>query len=460
MTFVAAVHAEVDVEVGHRHAFGIEEALEQQVVRQRVEVGDAQCPRHQRAGAGAAAGTDRDALRLAPVDEVRNDQEVTGEPHLDDDVQLGFQARVVLLAGLAGRERIFLQARGQAFARGAAQPRLDRVVARHRECRQCVLAQLHRDVAARGERDRIVDRIGDVGEQRRHFLGRFQVLLGAVFLGSLGIVEHPARSDAHARLVRLEALGVEEAHVVACDQRDAAARRGMQGEGVERVLAFAAATGQLQVQALAEHLAPVRQRGLGELVAVRADQLSRQALAADQRKQAAVVFAQPLRAQRHAVDAVAFHPCAGKQARQGQVAAAVAAQQGHPRRGLVAVGEADVGADDRLEARTLGRLVELHRREQVVDVGDRHRRLAELRAALDQLADADRRVGERVLAVQVEVDETCGHAGRNGLVPQVNSRGASGRDLTFDPGFPTARASAAQSRRATAIAASPNPAPC
>jgi hypothetical protein len=36
---VAAVLAEIDVEVGHRHALGIEEALEQQVVLERVEVG-------------------------------------------------------------------------------------------------------------------------------------------------------------------------------------------------------------------------------------------------------------------------------------------------------------------------------------------------------------------------------------------------------------------------------------
>src|SRR5690606_29847542 len=74
---VAPVHAEVDVEVGHRHAFGVEEALEQQVVRQRVQVGDAQRPRHQRAGTGTTPRPDRDALFLAPVDEVRNDQEVT-----------------------------------------------------------------------------------------------------------------------------------------------------------------------------------------------------------------------------------------------------------------------------------------------------------------------------------------------------------------------------------------------
>ncbi len=38
----AAVLAEVDVEVGHRHAFGIEEALEQQREAQRIDVGDRQ----------------------------------------------------------------------------------------------------------------------------------------------------------------------------------------------------------------------------------------------------------------------------------------------------------------------------------------------------------------------------------------------------------------------------------
>ena len=48
---VAALLAEVDVEVGHRHALGVEEALEQQVEAQRVEIGDGQRPRGDRAGA-------------------------------------------------------------------------------------------------------------------------------------------------------------------------------------------------------------------------------------------------------------------------------------------------------------------------------------------------------------------------------------------------------------------------
>ncbi len=68
---VAAVLAEVDVEVRHRHALGIEEALEQQAEAQRIEVGDGQRIGDQRAGARAAARADRNALRLRPLDEVR-----------------------------------------------------------------------------------------------------------------------------------------------------------------------------------------------------------------------------------------------------------------------------------------------------------------------------------------------------------------------------------------------------
>ena len=52
---VAAVLAEIDVEVRHRHPLGIEEALEQQRVAQRIEVGDAERVRDERSGARSAA---------------------------------------------------------------------------------------------------------------------------------------------------------------------------------------------------------------------------------------------------------------------------------------------------------------------------------------------------------------------------------------------------------------------
>ena len=53
---VATLHAEVDVEVGHGNPFRVEETFEQQIVGQRIEVGDLQHVGHQRAGARAPPG--------------------------------------------------------------------------------------------------------------------------------------------------------------------------------------------------------------------------------------------------------------------------------------------------------------------------------------------------------------------------------------------------------------------
>ena len=79
---VAPVLAEIDVEIGHRHPLGVEEPLEQQAEAQRVEIGDRQRPGDHRAGARAAPGPDRNALALRPLDEVGDDQEIAGKPHL------------------------------------------------------------------------------------------------------------------------------------------------------------------------------------------------------------------------------------------------------------------------------------------------------------------------------------------------------------------------------------------
>ena len=74
----AAALAEVDVDVGQRDALGVEEALEEQVELDRVDVGDLQAPGDDRAGGGAAARADRDAGFAREADEVPDDQEVPG----------------------------------------------------------------------------------------------------------------------------------------------------------------------------------------------------------------------------------------------------------------------------------------------------------------------------------------------------------------------------------------------
>ncbi len=63
---IAAFHAEVHVEVGHRDALGIQEALEQQVVRERIDIRNAEAVRHERARAGAAARPHRHPVVASP----------------------------------------------------------------------------------------------------------------------------------------------------------------------------------------------------------------------------------------------------------------------------------------------------------------------------------------------------------------------------------------------------------
>ena len=89
---VATVDAEIDIEIGHGDAFGIEEPLEQQIVFQRIEVGDAKGKRNQRARSGTAARAYGNLPPPRPTAEVRDDQEVALEAHLADDFQFAVQS--------------------------------------------------------------------------------------------------------------------------------------------------------------------------------------------------------------------------------------------------------------------------------------------------------------------------------------------------------------------------------
>ena len=91
---LAALDREVDVHVGHVLAGRVEEALEQEPVAHRVDVGDLEAVGGERAGGAAAAGPDRDAVALREPDEVGDDQEVVGEAHLADRLELELEPLV------------------------------------------------------------------------------------------------------------------------------------------------------------------------------------------------------------------------------------------------------------------------------------------------------------------------------------------------------------------------------
>ena len=222
----AAAVVEVDVDVGHGDALGVEEPLEDQAVRQRVEVGDAHRVGGQRAGGRATAGADADALVLGPVDEVGDHEEVPREAHLADDPDLvvGLLAHVV----------------GDAARPALVQPALDLLhepgglvlALGQREPGHEVGALGERHLALLGDQQRVVARLGQVGEERAHLRGALQVVAVAVEAEAVGLVEPGPGLDAQERVVGLRVLLVRVVQVVGAQQRDAE----VLGDGQQRRL--------------------------------------------------------------------------------------------------------------------------------------------------------------------------------------------------------------------------------
>ena len=85
---VAAGHGEVDVDVGHRLPARVQHPLEEEVVLHRVDLRDVEAVGDERAGGRSSAGADADPARSRERDEVPDDEEVVGEAHLADRLQL------------------------------------------------------------------------------------------------------------------------------------------------------------------------------------------------------------------------------------------------------------------------------------------------------------------------------------------------------------------------------------
>ena len=212
---VAAVLAEVDVEVGHRHALGIEEALEQQPETHGVEVGDGERVGDERARARAAARPDRDALLLRPLDEVGDDEEVAGILHACDHVELEGQPLAIVLDRSAGRDAVAADPALEPGLGALAQLRrlVDRrALAADREPRQDRRLHPRPEGAALRDLDRRGDRLGQVGEQLGHFRAGLEPVLGGE-LAPVGLDDQPSFGDADQRVMRLVVFPARETTV-------------------------------------------------------------------------------------------------------------------------------------------------------------------------------------------------------------------------------------------------------
>ena len=211
----APLLAEVDVEVRHRDAFRVQEALEHQIEAQRIERGDVERPGDD-GGRARTAHADRNPLSPRPLHEVGNDQEVALEPHADDDVQLVVETLEILLARF--EQRIGLQPLGQALMREAAQFVGRRLAGGQRIGGQDGLALLRPVGAAPGDFHRVFHRFRQVGEQRQHLVRRLHPVLGRD-ARAVVLVHITPRRDAQQRVVRLVHVGAAEEALVGGDQR-------------------------------------------------------------------------------------------------------------------------------------------------------------------------------------------------------------------------------------------------
>ena len=239
--FAAPPLAEVDVDVGHRHALGIQEALEDEVVVERVDVGDPHRPGDQAAGRRAAARTDRNALLARVADEVPDDQQIAGEPHPLDHLDLVGQALLVVADRVTQLAFVVQlaqpdQALGKALARDVLEVAVDVEAFGHVELRQVDLPARNLDVDALGDAHRVAERLGMILEDLRHLGGGLQEELIAVIAQPLRVVDRLPGADAQQDVVRLEVVLPQVVHVVGADQRQVQIARDRQQPGIDDAL--------------------------------------------------------------------------------------------------------------------------------------------------------------------------------------------------------------------------------
>ena len=213
-----AALAEVDIKIGHADALGIQKALKQQVVFDRVDRRDADAVGAQRAGAGASAGSDGDAVALGVLHKVVDDQIVIDKAHLGNGADLILQAVGQRLVGVLSVVAV------HALIAAAAKI-IEMVFAvRHIKARQLALAERKGDLTAVGDLLCVLDRFGISAEQRAHFVLGFQIKLIRLKLHFILVADGAARLDAEQNAVGAAVLFFDIVAVVGRRHADAGFR--------------------------------------------------------------------------------------------------------------------------------------------------------------------------------------------------------------------------------------------
>ena len=408
---VAAVDGEVDVDVRHRLATRVEEALEEELVAERVEVRDLEAVRDEGARGRPAARPHPDAVPAREAHEVGDDQEVIRKAHLADRPQLELEtlAQLGRLLPVPPRETLL----------ALLDEVLERISSvRRRKRRQQDAVELDRHRAAFGDLERPRDRLRVCGEERAHLVGGLEVELVGLEAPVAGVREGVARLDAEEGLVRRRVLVAQVVDVAGGDQRDPGSLRKRDEPGIDLLLDRQAGILELDEDLVApEHVDEPDQLGLGLGIGAALECLAHPpGEAARQRDQTLRVTGQQLPVDPRLV-VVALEVAGRGEPDQILVALARLGEQGEVCVSLgqrfPVVTDVDLAADHRLDPGLAAVPVELDRAGERAVVGQRHRRHVELGRACDEIRDPARPVEDGVLGVDVQVHERgCHHERR------------------------------------------------
>ena len=277
------------------------------------------------------------------------------------------------------------------------------------------------DVAALGDLERAPHRLVVAREVERHLGRRLEEELVGVELPVVRVLQRVARLDAEQRLVRPRVLVAEVVDVAGRDQRQPGFPGELRQRRVDPLLDVEAGVLHLDVgRVAAEDLGEAVEVGARVVGPVLLERLADAAgEAAGERDQALRVALEQL-----PVDAglvvVALEVAGRGELDQVRVAGVVLGEQRQVRVALplrpAVLGDVELAADQRLDA-DLARLAhELDRARERAVVGQRHRRHLELGRARRERGDAARSVEDRVLGVDVQVDEAGLSHGKSSVV--------------------------------------------
>ena len=393
----------------------------------RIDLGDPERVRDQRADHRAAARTGRDSLPTRVADEILHDQQVARETHVANNRQLLIQALIIgRRIELAAAPRANFR-KAQLETRARAPLHLDREVDRlaigghgfGRIDREAKLAEFEFEIDPACDLHAVAEFFGLGAERLRHLLRSFDVQLVGVEAPARFVGHGLAGLDAEQDLVSLGVVAMQIMTVVGRDQRQSHGPADLAQCVVIRRMQFVVL--QLEVIAIFED-ARVPFGALARFVHLARAQRSRNFARQASRKhdQSGVVLfenflvdarlvVEPfLVGRREQLAQVAIALAVLDQQDQVEVATTVevVAARGLGAIGALAAGEIRLASDDRLDPGGDGLLVELDRAEHVAMVGDRQRLHPGGLRMLDQRGELVGSVKQAVLRMDVQMGKT------------------------------------------------------